>query len=345
MFERQKNITSKAIAEFLIQNTNKMMARAGANKHKREKKRDKIAIDNPPPVVNEEKLPFEEALILNIKKMNQEILDQRKEEAKNREVSIEELKFRDIFNMPTETEKDKSDRFFKNFEKSDQEIMFEELMEDEIEYGQNIQDLDKFTKKAYISDSEEEHPEVNQNDVLPSLNVYHDIGPYSRELIKIKNEKALRKAISKTYMRNYWNKQETKELTEDVLIGYIGNKIPVTPLLFTLQLNSDRYTRIKEEIDYSVTSESDADNSEEDEHIDQDTLIVPPFDNTMESKQSSKDIRAGTFQVKKAGSFSKNKNLTQNVNTKSSENIQPRNFIIKEEVNCSGDEVNISIKG
>jgi hypothetical protein len=82
MFERQRNITSKVIAEFLIQNTNKMIAKAGANKHKREKKRDKTAIDHPPPVANEEKLPFEEAMKLNIKKMNQEMLDQRKEEAK-----------------------------------------------------------------------------------------------------------------------------------------------------------------------------------------------------------------------------------------------------------------------
>ena len=82
MFERQKNITSKAIAEFLIQNTNKMVARAGANKHKREKKRDKTAIVHPPPAANEEKLPFEEAVVLNMKKVNQEILDQRREEAK-----------------------------------------------------------------------------------------------------------------------------------------------------------------------------------------------------------------------------------------------------------------------
>jgi hypothetical protein len=174
--------------------------------------------------------------------------------------------------------------------------------------------------------------------------VYHDIGPYSRDLLKIKNEKALRKAISKTYMHSYWNKQETKELTEDVLIGYIGNKIPVTPLLFTLQLNNDRKTKIKEDIDYSVTSESNADNSEE-ENIDEDTLLIPPFDNTMESKKSSKELHTGNFQVKKSASFSKSDNLTKNVNTKSSEDIKPSNFIIKEEVNCSGDEVNISITG
>jgi hypothetical protein len=48
--------------------------------------------------------------------------------------------------MPSEAEKDNSNKFFKDFEKSDQEIIFEQLMEDEIEYGQNIQDLDKFTK-------------------------------------------------------------------------------------------------------------------------------------------------------------------------------------------------------
>ena len=44
-----------------------MVARAGANKHKREKKRDKTAIVHPPPAANEEKLPFEEAVVLNMK--------------------------------------------------------------------------------------------------------------------------------------------------------------------------------------------------------------------------------------------------------------------------------------
>ena len=63
-------------------------------------------------------------------------------------------------------------------------------------------------------------------------------------------------------MNNYWNKQDTKRLTDEIIIGWIANKIPVTPLLFTIKLNNERACRIKSDIDYSQTSES-GDNDEE----------------------------------------------------------------------------------
>ena len=63
-------------------------------------------------------------------------------------------------------------------------------------------------------------------------------------------------------MNSYWNKQETKRLTDEILVGWIANKIPVTPLLFAIKLNNERACRIKSDIDYSQTSES-GDNEED----------------------------------------------------------------------------------
>lgn len=76
-------------------------------------------------------------------------------------------------------------------------MLIETLLDDQIEYGQNIDDLDKFNLKAYEnSDSDDEAKFQNQNtndNKFPNVNIYHDIGPLSREFVKFRNEKDLRK--------------------------------------------------------------------------------------------------------------------------------------------------------
>jgi hypothetical protein len=128
--------------------------------------------------------------------------------------------------MKIESKITKSDsiRLFTNFEKSDQDRLYEVLFEDQIEFGQNIVDMQKYNKFAYeASDSEDEiYEQENKgttNDGFPSISVYHDIGPLSRHLLKIKDDKQLRKKLAKSYMHNYVAKLDTKELSEDLLVS------------------------------------------------------------------------------------------------------------------------------
>ena len=249
--------------------------------------------------------------------------------------------------MQEPIEKSESVRLLKNFEKSGMEQLVDALMEDQIEYGQNIQDLDKYNRKAYnVSDSDEDEAEHHSSaDVFPSINVYHDIGPLSRDFLKIKDEKALRKKISRSCMNNYWNKSETKELTEDILIGYIANKIPVTPLLFTLKLNNERSTVIKSDIDYSQTSDSEdcEEDNEEDEmtSIHYEPTLTMSKQSSIENKGYQKHVVENTQLQSVIGD---QKSIIDNNKTETMPS-KPNNFVINEEVEFSGEEVNISMRG
>jgi len=80
----------------------------------------------------------------------------------------------------------------------------EELLLDNL-----FQDLHQYNKIAFEeSDSEDEKYERNnrgsQQEQFPSVNVLNDIGPLSRSLLKLRDEKLIRKKLSKSYMHNYW---------------------------------------------------------------------------------------------------------------------------------------------
>lgn len=146
--------------------------------------------------------------------------------------------------------------------KTDEELVLEELLKDKIEYGTNFDDLERFNRTAYNdSDSEEmnfneENNRENTNN-LPTINVYHDMGAMSRELLTIETEHDLRKRLTYSYLNTYWNKMDTKYISENILVGTIANKIPITPLLYTIKLNNYRESAIKSDIDYNPTSESE----------------------------------------------------------------------------------------
>lgn len=131
---------------------------------------------------------------------------------------------KNIMKIENKINHNESVRLIKNFEKSDQERLYEVLFEDQIEFGQNIQDMQKYNKVAFeASDSEDElYEEQNKgsnNDGFPSVSVYHDLGPLSRHLLKIKDDKLLRKKLAKSYLHNYVSKLDTKELTEELLVS------------------------------------------------------------------------------------------------------------------------------
>lgn len=244
-------------------------------------------------------------------------------------------------------------------EKSAEEELIDAILEDQIEFGQNVQDLERYNKRAYaVSDSEDEDylSESNRynNDGFPSINVYHDIGPLSRELLKIKDEKALRKMISTTYMQNYWVGGEIKELSEDLVIGCIANKIPVTTLLYTLKLNTDRKSTIKSDIEYSQTSGSEDIGSEvEDEG---EMASVRYEQNLTSSKESLKETKALNksgvkapvvpSELNKLDGYKMQEIKAMILADKREQNVTniPNNFVIKEEAELSGEEIAISEK-
>ena len=146
--------------------------------------------------------------------------------------------------------------------KTDEELILDEILKDTIEYGTNFEDQARFNKDFNNdSDSDDMHytRQVNNENLLnlPPINVYNDIGQLSREVLTIDDEKKLRKTIAYSHLNTYWNKQETKNLTEGLLVGCVANKIPATTLLYAIKLNTDRQSIIKQDIEYYPTSESD----------------------------------------------------------------------------------------
>lgn len=242
-------------------------------------------------------------------------------------------------------------------EKSPEEELIDAILDDQIEFGQNVQDLERYNKRAYaVSDSEDEdylsESKGYTNDGFPSINVYHDIGPLSRELLKIKDEKSLRKMIANTYMQNYWVGGDIKELSEDLVIGCIANKIPVTTLLYTLKLSNERKSVIKSDIEYSQTSESEDMGSEvEDEG---EVVSVRYEQNLTSSKESFREAKvqnrsgtkAPTNEDDRLEGYKMQEIKAMLIADRKEQNMpnKPNNFVIKEEVELSGDEIAISEK-
>lgn len=86
-----------------------------------------------------------------------------------------------------------------DFKKTDEP---EELFLDSL-----FQDLQQYNKIAFeASDSEDEDYEQQNKgssiDLFPTVNIFQDIGPLSRSLLKLQDEKCLRKRLSQSYMHN-----------------------------------------------------------------------------------------------------------------------------------------------
>ena len=207
-----------------------------------------------------------------------------------------------------------------------------------------FQDLHQYNKIAYeASDSEDEEYESankgNITDEFPTINIIQDIGPLSRSLFKLTDEKSLRKKLSQSYMHNYWNKIETKELNEDLVVGCVANKIPVTPLLYSLQINQYKTSIIKSEIDYSQTSGSD----EED--------VSPPH-YTYQSQDKSIFNTNSIHEQVESQQFD-NRIICQNQNSTKLHQVplnsqvleripQEYNCVIEEEVEHSGEDIQLT---
>ena len=87
-----------------------------------------------------------------------------------------------------------------------------------------FEDMQQYSKIAYeASDSEDERYEEqnkgSSEDKFPPISIFNDIGPLSRSLLLTKEEKVIRKKLSKSYMFGHWNKIETKDLNEEHLVG------------------------------------------------------------------------------------------------------------------------------
>lgn len=336
--------------DYLTNYSKKAIEQTSGTKEREEKKREGIVVANTT-AVGDDKFNDSNAFILTNYQAEADMLEERKKRKRDiTKLDISAVKFRDIFMIETEKPKKTNEPLISKEEnKTDEQQLIDCLLEDFIEYGQNIEDMDRFNKRAYnVSDSDEEsdsemHTHANELN-FPSVNVYHDIGPLSRELLKIRDEKALRKKISSSYMQSYWNKLDTRYLSEENLVGCIGNKIPVTPLLYALKLNQERPTRIKSDVDYSQTSESE--DNETEEAIEG---TLSQLQNTqVQYAQPQTSFQGHEYTVKKVPSktgeifevaFEDEPKQAQATNHKSQATTQQnKNYVISEEVEFVGEE-------
>ena len=113
----------------------------------------------------------------------------------------------------------------------------------------------------------------------------------------------------------------------------------MTPLLYTLKINQDRFQVIKSDIEYSQTSESD-DEGHTEHSVHDDLSYYPQETNLSFNKKSTTNIRSKEP--------SKKVNINRSLHIESPAKIKKEtmggNFVIQEEAEFSGEEVNVSQK-